>query len=80
MWPGQTGKTPFPQSWDAGKVLGEVSNLANDASATRVTKPNGRVEITGTRDGIEILVVVESSAKGGGIVTGYPTKLQRNPK
>lgn len=78
LWPGQPGKTPFPQSWDADKILGNISDVATDPASIRVAQPNGRIRVTGVREGVEILVIVEPLSKSGKIVTGYPTNLPRN--
>jgi hypothetical protein len=81
LWPGQPGKTPFPQSWDADKVLGNISDVATDPSSVRVVDSNARIVVTGTREGVEIRVIVEpSNVRNGRIVTAYPTNLPRNPK
>jgi len=79
LWPGQPGKSAFPQSWDADRVLGEISDVATDPQSARSTQPDGRVRVRGTRAGVDILVIVEPPSRGGRIVTGYPINLPRNP-
>ena len=32
MWPGQLGKTTFPQSWDSTKIISEVDDIVNSPS------------------------------------------------
>ncbi|HSX93066.1 MAG TPA: hemagglutinin repeat-containing protein, partial [Hydrogenophaga sp.] len=80
LWPGQPGKTPFPQSWDADKVLGSISDVATDPASITIPARGGRTIVRGSRDGVDIEVVVEPSSRGGRIVTGYPTNLSRNPR
>lgn len=74
LWPEAQGKTPFPQSWDADKVLGNISDVATDPNSTHEVQSNGRIRITGTRDGVEIRVIVEPPSKGGRVVTAHPVK------
>ena len=82
MWPGQPGKTPFPQDWDAGRIMHEVSDVATDPNSTwtQQTGPAGslytragdpaRFAATGDRGGVPIKVIVEPA--GEGIITAYP--------
>ncbi|HEV2815303.1 MAG TPA: RHS repeat-associated core domain-containing protein, partial [Solirubrobacteraceae bacterium] len=75
LWPGRSGKTPFPQSWSADRVMHEVSDVATDP-ASRVVSTNGsRTVVEGTRDGVVIRVVTD----GRDIITGHPVNLPRNP-
>jgi hypothetical protein len=56
----------------------EISDIATDPAAWRNAVPQGRrTVLTGTRDGVDIRVIVDS--RSGDIVTGYPTNLPRNP-
>ena len=81
LWPGQAGKSPFPQSWNADKVLGQISDVATDPISTRATQPNGRTKVVGVREGVVIEVIVEpSNVRNGRIVTAYPANVDRNPK
>jgi filamentous hemagglutinin len=58
--------------------MSEISDIATDPAAWRNGVPQGsRTILTGTKDGVEIRVIVETST--GKIVTGYPTNLPRNP-
>ena len=79
LWPGLPGETPFPESWSAPRILHEVSDVATDPLSLTTPGRWGRTIVTGTRDGVQIQVIIESPARGGGIVTGYPTNLPRNP-
>ncbi len=54
--------------------------MATDRSIPSTVQPNGRIVKDGTRDGIDIRVVLEPPSKGGGIVTAFPTNVPRNPK
>lgn len=58
-------------------MLGEISDVATDpASATKPAR-GGRTAVQGTRDGVDIEVIVDST---GRIITGYPTNVPRNPR
>jgi filamentous hemagglutinin len=80
LWPGAPGKSSFPESWSASQIMNDVSDIATDPSIPETVQSNGRVVKVGTRDGINIQVVIEPPNKGGGIVTAFPTKVPRNPK
>lgn len=81
MWPGQPGKTVFPQSWSADKIVHEVGDIA--------TSPNTKwYAQTGTggiytskgdpakwvayevRDGVRMRVVYQPAT--GKVVTAFP--------
>jgi RHS repeat-associated protein len=76
---GKSGKSEFPANWSDDKIKGEVSDVATDPGSARATQPNGRTKVQGTRDGVDITVVVEPNSRGGRIVTGFPTNTPRNP-
>jgi len=76
---GKPGKSEFPANWSDDKIKGEVSDVATDPGSVRTTQPNGRIKIQGTRDGVDITVIVEPDGRGGRIVTGFPTNTPRNP-
>jgi hypothetical protein len=78
LWPGNPGKTPFPQGWSGDKIMHEVSDIATDPIAWQNAVPQGsRTVLTGTRGGVDIRVIVDT--KTGEIISGYPTDLPRNP-
>lgn len=77
---GKPGKSEFPSNWSDDKIKGEISDVATDPNSTRTPGRGGRTVVQGTRDGIDITVVVEPGSKGGRIVTGFPTNAPRNPK
>jgi RHS repeat-associated protein len=76
---GKPGKSEFPANWSDDKIKGEISDVATDPGSSRTTQPNGRIKVQGTRDGIDITVIVEPNSKGGRIVTGFPTNTPKNP-
>jgi hypothetical protein len=75
LWPGVPGKTPFPKDWSADRVMHEISDVATDPNSIFRTGRGGSTIVTGTRDGVDIRVIL----RNGDIVTGYPTNLPRNP-
>ncbi|CAN7425089.1 EndoU domain-containing protein [Acidovorax sp. LjRoot74] len=74
---GKPGKSEFPSGWSREKIAGEISDVATDPSSTTSPGRNGRTVVNGTRDGVDIQVIVEPN---GRIVTGYPTNVPRNPR
>ena len=54
----------------------ETSDVATDPSATHSVGQNGNSLAKGTRDGIDITVVVNPA---GRIVTAFPTNVAKNP-
>ena len=78
LWPGAAGKTPFPASWSATRIMNSISDIATDPTAWQNAVTQGsRTILTGTEDGVDIRVVVDTQT--GEIITGYPTNLPRNP-
>jgi RHS repeat-associated protein len=71
---GIPGKSEFPVGWSREKVMHEISDVATDP-ASKVTRVGQTTLVEGTREGVEIKVVI----RDGRIVTGYPTNLPRNP-
>lgn len=53
---GKSGKTEFPQGWDADRIMHQVSDVATDPSATRGLGKWDSPYVIGVRDGIEIRV------------------------
>jgi hypothetical protein len=76
---GAPGKSEFPPGWSDEKILHEVSDVATDPASKALPGRGGRSIIEGTRDGVDIRVVVEPPSRGGRIVTGFPTNMPRNP-
>jgi len=79
LFPGGAGKSPFPQSWSAERIMHEISDVATDPLSVFTPGRGGRTIVTGTRNGIDIKVVLGSPQEGGEIITGFPTNLPRNP-
>lgn len=75
---GISGKTEFPADWSDDKVIKEIESVANDDRLKPILQDNGRTSITGTRDGIEIKVIVDPD--GANVRTAFPTNTPRNPK
>jgi hypothetical protein len=72
---GFPGKSEFPASWSDDQVMHHISDVATDP-ASQIVRTQGRdVFVRGTRDGIEIEVLI----RNGEIWTGYPTNVPRNP-
>lgn len=79
LFPGGAGKSAFPQNWSADRVMHEISDVATDPLSSFVTGRGGRTVVNGTRDGTDIRVILGSQREGGGIITGFPTNVPRNP-
>ena len=75
---GRPGKSEFPADWTDEQILHHISDIATDPGAPRVTQGNGNIKVTGTRDGIDITVILDPT--GSRIVTGFPTNVPRNPR
>jgi hypothetical protein len=73
---GIPGKTEFPVGWADDKIIREIESVANDATAARSLRLDGRFVAEATRDGVTIRVII--AANGRSIVTGHPTNLPRN--
>lgn len=74
LWPGLPGKTPFPRSWSADRIMHEIADVATDPRSIVTAGRGGSTIITGTRGGVRLRVIL----RDGEIVTGYPTNLARN--
>jgi Bacterial EndoU nuclease len=64
------GKSEFPPGWSDDKIIDEIESVANDPDSQRSLQPNGRTRVEGTRDGIDIRVIVDPD--GASIRTGHP--------
>jgi hypothetical protein len=71
------GKSEFPPDWSDDRIMDAVRSVADDPQSVRQTLGQGRTGVTGTRDGIEIEVIIGSD--GDTIVTAHPTNTPRNP-
>jgi len=73
---GFPGKSEFPSTWSDDQIVRNITDVANDPAAERTVQGSLTV-VTGSRDGVEIRVVMNN--RTGEIVTGYPTNLPMNP-
>ena len=71
---GIAGKSEFPAGWSNEQIMHNISDVATDPKS-HVQKLGGTTIIEGSREGVDIKVVV----RDGRIVTGYPTNTPRNP-
>ena len=72
------GKSEFPPRWSDDRVIKEIESVANDPASSRQPGRKDHTDVEGTRDGIDIKVVIESDGKT--IVTSFPTNVPRNPR
>lgn len=56
---GAKGKTAFPARWSDDKVIAAIESVANDPTSLRRVRWNGRIEIHGTRHGVDIRVIID---------------------
>jgi hypothetical protein len=67
------GKTSFPVGWIDEQIIAHIEAVANDPASSRRVQGNGRIAIDGTRQGVEIRVIVEPlPINAGRIITGFP--------
>jgi hypothetical protein len=87
LWPDSAGKTPFPQSWDANKIMSTTSDLATNPNFlwqpqtgsgglyTKSGKP-ARFVVTDANGNLPVVdgvpVRVIIEPAGEGIITAYP--------
>lgn len=78
--PGQNvpGKSEFPPGWSDDHIVDTIKDVANDPTSSRTPGRRGRIVVNGSRDGIDIEVIVEADKTT--VVSGYPTNKPRNPK
>ncbi|WP_083439327.1 EndoU domain-containing protein [Herbaspirillum autotrophicum] len=81
LWPGQSGKTVFPESWSANKVMHDVGDIATSPNTKwyAQTGTGGLYTKNGdpakwvayeVRDGVQIRVVYQPAT--GKVVTAFP--------
>jgi RHS repeat-associated protein len=84
LWPGAPGKTPFPESWSAEKIMHNVSEIATDPAVQWIRQTGrpgpslfnrdgatpSRWYMFSEREGVRIKVIVEPAGKG--FVTAHP--------
>jgi hypothetical protein len=72
------GKAEFPKGWSDDKIMEQIKSVGDDPASSRRVDTDGRIIIEGTREGIDIRVVVESD--GVTVRSAYPTNTPRNPR
>ncbi len=70
---GTPGKSEFPSEWSDEKTAEAIKDVANDPTSTRRLKESGRTLVNGTRDGVDIEVIIGRDGKA--IVIAYPTNI-----
>lgn len=76
---GRRGSTEFPASWSRDRITDAIVDVAKNPDEVPRRQYNGRWRTAGVRDGVDIVVLVES---GGEINTAYPVSgpgVTRNP-
>lgn len=69
-------KSEFPADWSDDRIMHEISDVATDPSLKWTAGDRaGDFFVRGTRDGIDIEVLIRNNE----IWTGYPTNVPRNP-
>ena len=71
---GRPGKSEFPSDWSRAKILHEISDVLTDPKS-KVTHQGASTIVEGSREGINIRVVM----RNGRLLTGYPTNTPKNP-
>ena len=73
-------KSSFPSHWSDEKTIEAIMAVANDPQSTRSLRDNGRTAVEGTRDGIDIKVIIGADRRS--ILTAYPTNVtdERNER
>lgn len=74
IFPGLPGKSAFPPTWSADRIMHEVSDVATDPTSQFVQQGNDVLAI-GTRNGVKIKVVI----RNGEIWTAYPINIAPLP-
>jgi len=59
-------------------VIDAIMDVANDKNSVRSRAGRDRTFVNGTRDGVDIEVVIDADGKT--VVTAYPTNVPRNPR
>jgi hypothetical protein len=70
-------KSEFPAGWSDDKIITEIENVANDPASTRIVQPNGRTRVEGSRDGVDIRVIINPDRVT--IRTAHPANMPINP-
>lgn len=71
MWPGQPGKTVFPQAWSADKIVHEVGDIATSPGTKWYAQTGtGGIYTYEVRDGVRMRVVYQPAT--GKVITAFP--------
>jgi filamentous hemagglutinin len=86
---GISGKSEFPPQWSDDEAINYISEVIQDSNSiwlqqngkpgakyTKTGKPV-RWQVDGTRDGVNIRIIVEPDGKG--VITAFPTNIPQNP-
>ena len=64
-WPGQPGKTPFPEDWSREKIMDSISDVATDQGIHELAPGNGGREVVGKGcEGVKIRVILDPANRG----------------
>ena len=65
------GTSNFPSDWSDDQTIEAILDIANDPASNPHSGRKGRTIVKGTRDGVDIEVVIDRAGKS--ITTAYPT-------
>ncbi len=67
-------------SWSDDDIIDNVLDVATDPASTVSLGLYGRTIVEGTRNGIDIRVILENPSRGySGVVSAWPTNVPPNP-
>ncbi|WP_154814868.1 putative T7SS-secreted protein [Actinophytocola xinjiangensis] len=67
---GRPNKTEFPEHWDDDDIIENVEDVTRNPDSPPRQLPDGKWEVRGERDGVDIRVIVDQN---GSIETAHPT-------
>lgn len=81
---GKPGKSEFPKGWSDAKIEQVIKEVANDPASSAAPRNDGRLNVRGTRDGIDLLVILQGAEPGRNyqrfeVITAYPMNIPPNP-
>lgn len=77
---GIPGKSEFPARWSDRQTIKYISDIIKNPNSQWIKQPGrppNRWRIEGTREGVNIRIIVEP--QGQGVITAFPTNRPRNP-
>jgi hypothetical protein len=74
---GTPNKSEFPAGVSDDQAIGMIKDVAESASSTEVPGRNGKTIVRGSRNGLDIEVILYPN---GSVCSGYPTNVPRNPR